>query len=236
LIRYLKLFLLLLSTSALPAACVAQASDNPVALVRAAKSWHFGPFVNYGNGVGARSQYHFLSAGVEVGKPLTPVLPLGPLSGQFELGANLMPLWDGFTPAPHEETRRCTDPDGGTSPCVLPVGGGRFDGVSLTPVILRWNFATRARHFQPWFQGAGGLIYTTHKFPPDVLVPHGIPGGTSVWNFSPQGGVGVHWFTRSHRSIDMGVNAVHISSSSLGDKNPGVNASIQVQVGYTFWR
>ena len=38
------------------------------------------------------------------------------------------------------------------------------------------------------------------------------------------------------RSIDLGVNGVHISSASLGDRNPGVNASIQVQVGYTFWK
>ena len=84
-------------------------------------------------------------------------------------------------------------------------------------------------------QAAGGLLYTTHKFPPDVLVPHGTPGGTSVWNFAPQGGVGFHYFTRPKRSIDIGVNAVHISSASLGDHNPGVNASIQIQAGYTWW-
>jgi lipid A 3-O-deacylase len=30
-------------------------------------------------------------------------------------------------------------------------------------------------------------------------------------------------------------NAVHISSASLGDKNPGVNASVQFQIGYTWW-
>ena len=63
-----------------------------------------------------------------------------------------------------------------------------------------------------------------------------IDGGTSVWNFSPQGGGGVHYFLRRKRSIDLGVNGVHISSASLGDRNPGVNASVQVQVGYTFWR
>jgi len=103
-------------------------------------------------------------------------------------------------------------------------------------VIFRWNFATHSRRIQPWFQAAGGLIYTTHKFPPDVLVEHGTPGGTSVWNFSPQGGVGLHYFLRSKRSIDVGLNAVHISSASLGDRNPGVNASLQVQVGYTFWK
>jgi hypothetical protein len=109
-------------------------------------------------------------------------------------------------------------------------------------VILRWNFLTGSRRFQPWFQGAGGLIYTTHKFPPNLLstptvngVP-GIDGGTCVWNFAPQGGFGFHYFTRAKRSIDVGVNGVHISSASLGDRNPGVNASIQVQVGYTFWR
>jgi hypothetical protein len=34
----------------------------------------------------------------------------------------------------------------------------------------------------------------------------------------------------------VGINAVHISSASLGDRNPGVNASIQVQVGYTLWK
>ena len=235
-IRYLKHFLLLLCASALPVAGFAQSSDNPVALVRAARSWHFGPFVSYGAGVGNRSQYHFVSAGVELGKALTPVLPLGPLSGQFELAANVMPVWDGFTPAPHLENRKCTDTGGGTSPCVLPVGGGTFSGVSITPVILRWNFANHSRRFQPWFQGAGGLIYTAHKFPPDVLVPHGESGGTSVWNFSPQGGIGFHWFQSARGSLDFQVNAVHISSASLGDKNPGVNASVWVQAGYTFWR
>jgi len=218
-------------------------ADNPVAQVRQARSWEYGPFVNYGNGVGGRSGFHFLSAGIQGGKVLTPVLRAGILSGQFELGANIMPLWQAYTPAPHDENYTCVPPGGGqTFPCVLPVGGGTFRGVSLTPVIFRWNFLTGSRRFQPWFQGAGGVIYTTHKFPPNVLstptvngVP-GIDGGTCVWNFSPQGGGGFHYFFRSKRSIDVGVNGVHISSASLGDRNPGVNASIQVQVGYTFWK
>ena len=64
----------------------------------------------------------------------------------------------------------------------------------------------------------------------------GVCGGTSVWNFSPQGGIGMRYFVRPKRSIDLGVNAVHISSASLGDKNPGVNASMQFQIGYTYWK
>jgi hypothetical protein len=208
---------------------------NPVAQVRNAKSWEYGPFVNWGTGVGDRSDFKFLWAGVQLGKPMTPVLHAGLLTGQFEYSGNIMPLWQAYTPAPHQQTfyYPC---DAGNCSFVGSEGGGTYQGVSLTPVILRWNFMTSSRHFQPWFQGAGGLIYTTHKFPPDVLVTHGTPGGTSVFNFTPQGGIGVHYFTRPNRSIDVGVNAVHISSASLGDRNPGVNASIQVQVGYTFWK
>lgn len=228
-----------------PAVVIAQTINGPgisylptnsVAEVRKARSWEYGPFVNGGVGLGNRDNFGFLSAGFQLGKPLTPVLHAGIFSGQFELSGNIMPLWQAYTPAPHEELYTCGTPAGQPEPCYLPVGGGTFRGVSLTPVILRWNFLTKSRRIQPWFQGAGGLIYTTHKFPPNLLSFDGIDGGTSVWNFSPQGGAGVHYFTREKRSIDIGVNAVHISSASLGDRNPGVNASIQVQVGYTFWK
>lgn len=205
--------------------------DDRVGEVRAAQSWEYGPFVNWGTGVGDRSDFKFLMGGVEVGKTLTPVLHAGILSGQFQLAANIMPLWQAYTPAPHIQEFMYKG-----KLYAAPVGGGTFHGVSLTPVIFRWNFATHLKRLQPWFQGAGGLIYTTHKFPPDVLVPRGTPGATSVWNFSPQGGVGLHYFVASKRSVDVGVNAVHISSASLGDHNPGVNASIQIQVGYTWWK
>ena len=188
--------------------------------------------MNYGFGLGNRSSYKFLWGGVQFGKPMFGVVHAGILSGQFELNGNIMPLWQAYTPAPHYET--FTFP--GQTPYIAPVGGGTFRGVSITPVVFRWNVLTSSKRFQPWFQGAGGLIYTTHKFPPTQLVPKGTPGGTSVWNFSPQGGGGIHYFVRPRRSIDLGVNAVHISSASLGDRNPGVNASIQIQVGYTYWK
>jgi hypothetical protein len=211
---------------------------NPVALARSNRSWEYGPFVNWGTGVGDRSDYKFLWAGFQLSKPISPVVHAGILSGQFEFGGNIMPLWQAYTPPPHLDQFTCETPDGQPYTCTLSVGGGTFRGVSLTPVILRWNFLTRSRRFQPWFQGAGGLIYTTHEFPPNFMSnkAEGIDGSTSVWNFSPQGGMGFHYFTAAKRSIDVGVNAVHISSASLGDRNPGVNASIQIQVGYTFWK
>lgn len=204
---------------------------SPVEEVRERRSWEMGPFAYWGTGFGDRDQFRFFAAGFQLGKPLSPVLHAGIVSGQFELAGNIQPIWKAYTPAPHMQSfvyKGVT--------YTAPIGGGDYTGFSITPVILRWNLLTRSERFQPWFQGAGGLIYTTHKFPPDVLVPHGLPGGTSVWNFSPQGGFGIHWFTRSRRSIDLGVNAVHISSASLGDRNPGVNALVQIQAGYTWWK
>ncbi len=229
-----KLFLFLLTATVFVAAQspdTAMPKPNPVAEVRDAKSWEFGPIANWGTGVGERSDFKFFFAGAQVGKPISRVLHAGILSGQFEFGGNIIPFWQAYTPTPHEQTFT----EGGET-FTEPVGGGTYTGVSLTPVIFRWNFLTHWQRCQPWFQAAGGLIYTTHKFPPDILVPHGFPGGTSVWNFSPQGGIGMHYFLRSKRSIDVGVNAVHISSASLGDRNPGINASVQIQVGYTFWK
>ncbi len=195
------------------------------------KRWEFGPVLNGGNGLYDRSSYHFFWAGAQAGKILTPMIHAGPFSGQFEFGAEVFPVWQAYTPAPYSQTVMVNG-----QPVVQNWGGGNFYGVAVMPVIFRWNFATPTRRFVPWFQAAGGVIYTTHKFPPNLLVPHGTPGGTSVFNFMPQGGVGFHYFLRSRRSIDVGLNAVHISSASLGDKNPGVNSSLQLQVGYTWWK
>lgn len=205
--------------------------DAPVSQGRDARPWEMGPIVDWGNGLGNRDQFRFFAAGFQIGKPLSPMVKAGILSGQFELGGNIFPFWQAYTPAPHMQTfvyKGVTYTE--------PVGGGTYTGLSLTPVILRWNFRTESRRIKPWFQGAGGLVYTTHKYPPDVLVPHGVPGATSVWNFSPQGGFGIHWFTSPRHSLDLAVNAVHISSASLGDHNPGVNALVQIQAGYTWWK
>ena len=198
------------------------------------RTWEYGPFINYGNGLGNRDTYKFLSAGLQLGKQLFPVTH----SGSFELGVNIMPLWQAYTPAPHEQSVIIRGVNYGDA----PYGGGTYRGVSITPVIFRWNFPTWRERIQPWLQGAGGVIYTTHKFPPNLMSNNNpangpiIDGGTSIWNFTPQGGIGVHYFLKSKRSIDLGVNAMHISSASLGDRNPGVNASIQIQAGYTFWK
>jgi lipid A 3-O-deacylase len=204
---------------------------GPNAHAQAPRKWEFGPFVNYGNGLSDRTDFHFFAVGFQAGRMMTPVIHAGPFTGRFELGANVMPLFQAYTPAAHDET---VDTGDGTT--TERIGGGTYTGVSVTPVVFRWNFGQEHKRVLPWFQAQAGVLYTSHKFPPTVEVPEGTPGGTSVWNFRSGAGVGFHYFTRPRRSIDFGLNAEHISSASLGDKNPGVNASLQFQLGYTWWK
>jgi lipid A 3-O-deacylase len=199
----------------------------------AARHWEMGPFVNLGNGVGDRLDYHFFALGFQLSRSMFPVVHAGPFSGRFEFGGNIMPFFQAYTPASFQIDVPVTP----TTPTGLErFGGGTFTGLSVTPVVFRWNFAPESRRFTPWFQAQGAVLYTTHKFPPTLEVPEGTPGGTSVWNFRSGAGIGFHYFTRPRRSLDLALNAEHISSASLGDKNPGVNASLQLQLGYTWWK
>lgn len=184
-------------------------------------------FLGGGLGTSGETDDHFLNGGIRVGKVLTNPAGPGILRGQFEYAAELMPYWQAFTPKQTYlvQTSRNSVLQGTT--------GGTYSGISITPILLRWNFVRQPGHGQrilPWVQGGGGLIWTNHKFPPNGA------RGTSVWNFTPQFGVGIHCFVRPKQSVTFAANAMHISSASLGDSNPGVNATVQFQIGYTWWK
>ena len=210
------------------AAASGQITNIPSYQPLADRKWEFGPFENLGAGVGDRFGYYFFATGFQAGKNITPIIHAGPLTGRFEFGANIMPLFQALTPSPYTQIS--------STGATQHVGGGLFTGMSVTPVVFRWNFDTKSPRFTPWFQAQGAVLYTTHKFPPTIEVPQGTPGGTLVWNFRSGAGIGFHYFTRPRRSLDFGLNAEHISSASLGDKNPGVNASLQFQIGYSWWK
>jgi hypothetical protein len=226
------------------------AITNPVE--QEARPFNFGVLAQGGFGVTeGRSSFRFLWAGVHAGKVLTRASGHGLLRGKFEYAVEVFPFWQSYTPT--LERQNClpiTSPTGQQeASCSAPFSvGGTFRGVSVTPIILRWDFVG-TRRWAPWVQGAGGSLWTNHKYPafggPPVsgagIVNYGVGNNaanddTSVWNFTPQFGVGVHYFVSSHRSIDFGANAIHISSASLGDKNPGVNASVQFSLGYSWWK
>ncbi len=186
--------------------------------------WDRAVFLDGGLGTSGETSDHFLNAGVRLGKVLTAAAAPGILKGQFEYAVELIPYWQAFTP---KQTYSLTT---GNPPQTRQVTtGGTYTGVSVTPIILRWNLL-HWRRVMPWVQGAGGLIWTNHKFPPNGL------RGTSVWNFEPQFGVGIHYFVKPTQSITFAANAVHISNASLGDANPGVNATVRFQLGYTWWK
>ena len=199
-----------------------------------------------------RNGYRFFMGGIHAGKILTNNIGPGVIRGNFEYAVELFPFWQSYTPiTTRQNCVQIVGPVTGSvqASCSAPFSiGGTYTGVSITPIILRWNFAGSER-WQPWMQGGGGVIWTNHKYPPfggppvstggislSPLGNNGPGSDTSVWNFTPQFGVGVHYFTRANRSVDLGANAVHISSASLGDKNPGVNASVQFTLGYTWWK
>jgi lipid A 3-O-deacylase len=233
--------LLVLSTSAF--AQTDQLAMNPLYTDAGAarRPLEFGAIVQGGNGLTEdRDGLHFLMAGVHAGKVLTGNFGPGVLRGNLEYAVEAFPFWQSYTP----KFQRANCIAGTTTSLIacspLYTVGGTYTGASVTPIILRWNLAgTRRMAF--WGQAAGGVLWTNHKYPafgsPVLSLTNDGPNTeASVWNFTPQGGVGLHYFIKPRRSIDFGANAIHISSASLGDKNPGVNASVQFSLGYSWWK
>jgi lipid A 3-O-deacylase len=166
------------------------------------------------------------NAGLSVGKVLNK--PAGPsfIRGQLELGAELLPYWQAHYP-PQVLTYHV---EGGYERTGLLNVENRF-GMSVTPFLCRWDFRGSKR-FVPWAELGGGLLWTNHKFPQYPVRTE----NTSVINFTPQFGIGANLFIRPHQSLLFAVNAIHISSASLGDSNPGVNVTTQFRVGYSWWK
>ena len=104
--------------------------------------------------------------------------------------------------------------------------GETATGGIVNPLVVKWNFVG-ARRVSPFFEVIGGAIFTNKDFP---------PGDTSTINFNSGAGVGVNIFRGSNRSIAFDVRALHISNASIGNHNPGVNASLQFTLGYTWWK
>ena len=219
--------------------------ESPVRAEANRRPLEFGAFFQGGVGLTEnRDSFRFLLAGGHAGKVLTPELGDGLFRGNFEYAVEAIPYWQSFTPKFSRIKCPAVPPGTPVNPntCSGPYTvGGTYSGVSITPIILRWNF-THGHRLMPWAQAAGGLLWTNHKYPgygdtdPKDVNETGPNADTSVWNFTPQGGVGMHYFVKPQRSIDFGANAVHISSASLGDRNPGVNASVQFSVGYSWWK
>lgn len=99
-------------------------------------------------------------------------------------------------------------------------------GFAVNPVVLKWNF-TAGHKLAPYFVAQGGMLHTSEDVPPP---------NTSKINFTSGAGFGFNYFVAPRRSIAWDVRAIHLSNASLGDHNPGVNASLQFSLAYTWWK
>jgi len=222
--------------------------SSPVQKIASHQAWEYGAIAQGGVGLTEnRNSFRFLMAGAHAGRVLTNNSGHHLWSGQFEYAMEFFPYWQSFSPSfqranctPRPVSGETYVPSEGDFCGPLYNTGGTYSGITLTPIMLRWNF-THGKRIMPWAQAAGGLLWTNHKYPsfgsPDLsLGADGPATETSVWNFTPQGGIGIHYFVDDRHSIDFSANGVHISSASLGDKNPGINASVQFSLGYTWWK
>jgi lipid A 3-O-deacylase len=108
---------------------------------------------------------------------------------------------------------------------IIPVAitrqqGARIYGGGFNPLVLKWNLAPR-RHFAPYFELAGGGLFSNAELPPDA----------SVFNFTAQAGPGVQILLTRKHALDIATKFFHMSNATLGTINPGMNG-IHVTIGH----
>lgn len=104
-------------------------------------AWELEPFVGGGTGLGHADTTQFVIAGGRIGKILTKDHLHGWARGNFELAADIMPLYWVIQP------------------------GGAVYGASFKPVIFQWNF-TSGKKIDPYALIAGGVLFTSSNVPP----------------------------------------------------------------------
>ncbi len=171
--------------------------------------WEIGPWAQGGTGLGAASQFKFVSAGVRIGRVMTGQIGDGRYRGTFEWAADIMPVYAVQQLATYFQ---------GPASWVY---GGAFNAV-----VLKWNW-TGGRRVVPYFAAEGGLLVTTRDVP---------PVDTSSINFLPGGAFGIYILRPHRQAIDLSVHVTHISNASIADHNPGINATFQGRVGYTWFK
>jgi hypothetical protein len=190
---------------------VAPRSDDAAGL--RSGHWDFGVFVGGGSGVGVRTNVQMFRTGVRVGRVMTGELGHGWRKGTFEFAGEITPVdavfWNGYKNWNEYKN-----------------GYKNVYGFGITPVDMKWNF-TSGKRLVPFVEAAGGFLRSNVNIP---------PGDTSRINFTPGCGGGMHIFLKPDRAITWTLRAVHISNATLGDHNPGVNASVQASVGYTWFK
>jgi len=169
-------------------------------------SWESGVYAGGGTGLGSSDTTQFFVVGIHAGKVLTGNHFPGYLHGNFEFGGEIIPMYEVFT-----------------------INSENVYGISVKPIILRWNLV-HWNKVAPFMQLAGGFLISQHELP---------PGNTSAFNFTPQGGFGFNMFTKPGQAVKTEFIFGHISNANLGIRNPGFNSLFLFEIGYEWlhgWR
>lgn len=192
----------------LTALCAAQRGDEKAGHPLATQTWEITPWFQGGTGLGYASNFKFVSAGVRFGRVLTDVIGSGRFRGTFEWAADIIPL-DMVRQAEFYTT----------GPTEWIYGGG------FNPLVLKWNWVAN-RKIVPYLAAEGGVIFTKK----DVPLPD-----TSYLNFTPGGAFGFSILAGDRKAVDLSVHITHLSNASLSH-NPGINATAQFRLGYTWFK
>ncbi len=171
--------------------------------------WEFGPWFGGGTGLGHASDFKFINAGVRFGRVLTNEIGDGKFRGTFEWAGDIMPLY---------EIRQAQFYNAGPTKWIY--------GFAANPVVLKWNW-TGGNKVSPYFAAEGGILFTTDDVPQIK---------TSSFNFMPGGAFGLYFLRSERGAIDASVHITHISNASLSGRNPGINATMQFRIGYTWFK
>lgn len=212
--RASKLLLILLLL--IPAALLAQnggedyssslGPDNTAAVRE--PHWNAGIILNGGSGLFQNTNAQTASAGVRIGRVLTGEHGGGFLRGTLEWNAEFLPV------------------------DYVIWDGRETYGIGVNPLILKWNFtgersSTERRRVVPYFLAHTGVLWSSHNVP---------PGDTSHFNFRSGAGVGLNYFFKPGRSVNIDLRAFHFSNASIGNKNPSINSGVELSIGYNWWQ
>jgi lipid A 3-O-deacylase len=178
---------------------------------------------------------HFYSAGLEAGRMLTDIHGPSLLRGRGEAVVDVIPYWQVNHP---EQTVSIYFPGNNTSNLQAQVASYNVHGASITPLEYRWNFQSEeSSRFVPWVQLGFGLLWTNQEFPQGYGSAQTPPQATtSHINFTPQIDFGENIFVHKNQSLNLGVQAIHVTNFGLGNYDPGVNVVVQFRVGYSWWK
>ncbi len=178
-----------------------------------------------------RKEQEFYALTFEAGRVLTAIHGPRILAGNVEALGELTPFWLTHSPAQrnilYSNSSLLND---------APADFAAYSvhGLSLTPLMFRWNFTRRkSDRTVPWLQAGAGVLWTAKTFPQGG----GYPGSyTSNFNFTPQVGIGEDVFVRKNQSLNVGMRVVGYGNFGLGEYDPGVPYTFNFSVGYSWWK